>query len=39
MFEGQSSQAGQNCTQNSARGIKTWCLKVDHIQLLPVRSL
>ena len=29
--EGHSCQAGQKCTQNSARGIKTWCLKLDHM--------
>ena len=39
VFEGQSSQARQNWTQNSARGIKTWCLKLDLMQLLLVRSL
>ena len=39
MFEGQSSQTSQNCTQNSARAIKIWCIKLDLMQLFPVRSL
>ena len=34
VFGGQSSQTSQNCTQNSARGIK----KLDLMQLFPVRS-
>ena len=39
LFEGHSSQARQNCTQNSARGIKTCCLNLDIMQLLLVRFL
>ena len=39
VFEEQGSQTSQNYTQNSIRAIKTWCLKLDLIQLFPVRSL
>ena len=39
VFERQSSHTSQDCIQNYARATKIWCLKLDLMQLFPVRSL